>query len=166
MRRNLDPIASGGKKLNEAGVLVNLFRLTKPQKSYKLKKIRSGEKNRRGTCEKRCGRALPDMIEELLKKIRETEAEADRSKRAAEEKSAAVRAEADLDAKKIAEEYAKNSRAQFEKITAEATVAADEEYAREIEKAEAECAKLIENNEKRAEELAAALLGRVKDGDL
>lgn len=106
------------------------------------------------------------MIEELLKKIRETEAEADRNKRAAEEKSAAVRAEADLEAKKIAEESAKNSRAQFEKITAEATVVADEEYAREIEKAEAECAKLIENNEKRAEELAAALLGRVKDGDL
>lgn len=124
------------------------------------------EKKRRGTCEKRCGQALTDMIEELLKKIRETEAEADRNKRAAEEKSAAVRAEADLEAKKIAEEYAKNSRAQFEKITAEATAAADEEYAREIEKAEAECAKLIENNEKRAEELAAALLGRVKDGDL
>ena len=68
--------------------------------------------------------------------------------------------------KKIAEEYAKNSRAQFEKITAEATAAADEEYAREVEKAEAECAILIENNEKRVKELAAALLGRVKDGDL
>ena len=50
--------------------------------------------------------------------------------------------------------------------SAEATAAADEEYAREVEKAEAECAKLIENNEKRAKELAAALLGRVKDGDL
>jgi len=124
------------------------------------------EKARRGAYEKRCGRALPDMIEELLKKIRETEAEADRNKRAAEEKAAAVRAEADGEAKKIAEKSAKNSRAQFEKIAAEATAAADEEYAREIEKAEAECTELIENNEKRAEELAAALLGRVKDGDL
>lgn len=56
MCRKLDPIASGGKKLNEAGVLVNLFRLTKPQKSYKLKKIRSGEKNRRGTCENGAGK--------------------------------------------------------------------------------------------------------------
>lgn len=45
MRRKPDPIAAGGKKLNEADVLVNLFRLTKPQKSYKLKKIRIGEKN-------------------------------------------------------------------------------------------------------------------------
>lgn len=39
------PDCRGWKKLNEADVLVNLFRLTKPQKSYKLKKIRIGEKN-------------------------------------------------------------------------------------------------------------------------
>ena len=111
-------------------------------------------------------RKSSDMIEELLKRIRETEAEADLKKRDAEEKAAAVRAEADLESKKIAEESAKKSRAKFDKATNEATIAADEEYAREIEKAEAECEKLIKNSEKSAEELSEALLGRLKDGNL
>lgn len=56
MRRKLDPIAAGGKKLNEADVLVNLFRLTKPQKSYKLKKIRIGEKNAAATVKNGAGK--------------------------------------------------------------------------------------------------------------
>lgn len=106
------------------------------------------------------------MIEEILKKIRETESEADEKKRAAEEKAAEIRGKADEEARALTEKTLRDAKANAENELNAAALVADEAYDREISLAATECEELVAKNGKCAEEIAAKLLGRVKDGDL
>lgn len=107
-----------------------------------------------------------DMIEEVLKKIRETEESAAAGKRAAEERAADLRAKADGDYRAAVESGVKAARENSDRELESARKAADEEYDRVIALTRAECEKLIADNEPRAARLATTLAGRLKDGDI
>ena len=101
------------------------------------------------------------MIEEMIKKIRETEEAAAEKKTQAEEKANEIRRNADAEKARIEDEAEKNARAKSEGIISRA----DELFAAEIKTAEAERKEIISEKEKLAADLSAELLKGVKNGD-
>lgn len=106
------------------------------------------------------------MIEEILKQVRETEDAAAAKKKNAEECAAEIRRNADLDKARTEEEAAKNARAKAESELMQAKFRAEESFAAELAAVDDECRSIISSEEKKAEQLASELLGRVKNGDL
>lgn len=105
------------------------------------------------------------MIEEMIKKIRETEEAAAEKKAQAEEKANEIRRNADAEKARIEDEAAKNARAKSEGIIFRANAKADELFVAEIKTAEAERKEIISEKEKLAADLSAELLKGVKNGD-
>ena len=60
----------------------------------------------------------------------------------------------------------KNARAKAESELTQAKFRAEESFAAELAAVDDECRSIISSEEKKAEQLAAELLGRVKNGDL
>lgn len=106
------------------------------------------------------------MIEEMLKKIRETEETNAENKRAAEETAESIRREADANGAEIEEEASKNARAAYEGELTLAKKRADEEYSAAISDAFREGETITSSKEKTAEKIAAELLRGIKNGDL
>lgn len=105
------------------------------------------------------------MIEEMLKKIRESEADASEIRESGESQARRIRLEADADFSSAEEEAKKNARAKREgEITKAETVAA-ENYAAAIAEAKAQGEKTVAAFENKAAALADELYGKVISGD-
>ena len=105
------------------------------------------------------------MIEEMLKKIRESEQKAAETRENGEETARSLRRKADADYSTAEEEAGKNARARREAAVAAAKRAAGESYAAQSEQAKADGEKIVSSFEAKAAELSTELYGKVISGD-
>lgn len=106
------------------------------------------------------------MIEEMLKKIREAEENADSVRADADEKSREIRSKADADYARVVEEAKRNARAKRESEISSVRAFVATKSATEIEEARIAGDKTVMDNESRAVELANELYGRILNGDI
>ena len=105
------------------------------------------------------------MIEEMLKKIRESEARANEVREDGESAARKIRLDADANYSSAEEEIKKNARAKRESELTMAKTAAAENYAACVADAKAQGDKTVAAFENKAAALADELYGRVISGD-
>ena len=105
------------------------------------------------------------MIEEMLKKIRESEARANEVREDGESEARKIRLDADANYSSAEEEIKKNARAKRESELTMAKTAAAENYAACVADAKAQGDKTVAAFENKAAALADELYGRVISGD-
>ncbi len=105
------------------------------------------------------------MIEEMLKKIRESEAKASEVREDGEAEARKIRLEADANYSSAEEETKKNARAKRESDLTAARTAAAENYAACVADAKAQGDKTVASFEDKASALADELYGKVISGD-
>ena len=105
------------------------------------------------------------MIEEVLKKVRLAEAEAEKTVASAVEQAAEMRSAVEKKCKEILAESKVETKIQVDDILSKATALSEEEYANALKAVENERVNALGKCDERVDDIAEELFRRIVDGD-